>query len=119
MRAFPFADSAGRQAIVDVFRGVRTYIENDRRSKEFTCRNLIDGGVARRKVRRGVQVRAVMLEHPETPREIAVLFHRGVRFGFEIFFVTRPRHEFVVDSVAQIEDTGFSGRYAVENWIAL
>src|ERR1700687_738745 len=53
-------------------------------------------------------MRAVMLEHPETAGKVAVLLHRGVHLGFEKARVSRPRHQFVADGVAQVQHARLS-----------
>ena len=65
-----------------------------------------------------VKMRAVMLQHPEAAREVAIFLDGGVNFGFKIFFVSGPGHELVVDCVAEIEHAGFSGGYALQQRVS-
>src|ERR1700722_16216339 len=111
--ALPFFDLTHRQAIVRVFGRFVAYIQQHRGAKKLAWRNLIYSGLTRREMYGRVEMRAVMLQHPKTSGEVSVFLDSGIDFSFEIFFVAGPRHEFVVDGVAEIDHAGFSARYAL------
>src|ERR1700730_1178634 len=113
VHSFPLLDAARRQAVIGILRTLSTYIQYDSRPKELLCRNLIYCGLTRWEMHRRVQMRAVMLQHPEAPRVIAVFLDGGIYLGLKPFFVARPRHQFVIDGVTQIDYARFSRGYAL------
>src|SRR5260370_27542343 len=66
-------------------------------------------------MRRSVQMRSIMFEHPEAPREITVLFDGGIHLGFEKLCVSGPGHQLVADRVTQVDHPGLPGRHAFEH----
>src|SRR5262249_48359345 len=109
MAFFPGFDDSPRKLIVRVFLRFPTDIEHDRGTKEFLRRDLFYGQFARRKMSRCVEMRAVMFEHPETARKVAVFFNAAIRFCFKNFWIAGPGNKLVIDGIAQIDDFRFAG----------
>src|SRR5205085_2814448 len=63
---------------------------------------------SRWKMRRRIEMGAVVFQHPEAAREVAVFFDRAIRSCFKYFWVAGPGDKFVVDGVAQINNACFS-----------
>src|SRR5712692_11853955 len=69
---------------------------------------------------RGVHMRAVMLQHPKTSREVPVLFHCGIHLRFKPALVPRPRYQLVIDRVTEVQHprlpAGNAGEQTVASW---
>ncbi len=98
----PLINSRDRKLVVCICRTFRSNVEYGRHSKELTNWNLVNRPLSRRKMNRRIQMRSVMLQHPETSREVAVLFDAGIIFGLEPPFIAGPRHQFVADGVGEV-----------------
>src|SRR5579859_2253394 len=101
---FPVLDNCRRKLIVRVFLCFRANIEYDGGAKEFFRRDLFNSKFSGRKMRGGIEMRAVVLEHPEAARIVTVFFYRSIRICFKDLRVTGPGNKFVVDRIAQIDD---------------
>ena len=110
MLRFPGFDSLYRQLIIGIAIGFASYVQHHSRSEKFLRGNFVHRRRSWREMRRRVHVRAIMLQHPEAAREVAVLFDSRVYFRFECLGVTRPRHHFVADRITQINDSRFAIR---------
>src|SRR6266852_4472847 len=66
-----------------------------------------------------IQMRSVMLQHPQAACEVAVFLNARVDLGFEEFFVSRPRHQLIVDRVTQVEQTRLPGANAFKHRIVV
>ena len=108
MPFLPLFHSCPGKLVIGVFCAFGPRIQDNRGPKELLHRNLIDGGLLRRKMYRRIQMRPVMLQHPEAPRKIPILLDRSVDFRLKNFFVARPTRQFVVDRIAQIKNTRFA-----------
>src|SRR6266850_1144957 len=64
---------------------------------------------------RRIEVRSIVLQHPEAPREVTVLFDRRVHLCFEELLIPGPGHQFVVNRVTQIEHTRLPRRNSFEH----
>src|SRR6266513_1739693 len=90
-------------------------IDHHRRPKQLFGRNLVHRRPPRRKMCRRIQMRPIVLQHPEAPREVAVFLNAGVDLGLEELFISRPRHQLVANRVAQVEHPRLSGGNAFEH----
>src|SRR6266481_614214 len=70
-------------------------------------------------MRRRIQMRPIMLEHPEASREVAVFLNRGVDLGFEELRISGPWHQLVADRVTQVEHPRLSSGNAFKDRIAV
>ena len=98
-----------------VFGGLIAYIQQDCRAEKLVCWDLIYGGRTWWEMRRCIQMRAVMFQHPKTSGEVAVFLDGGISFGVEIFFVAGPGDQLVVDCVTEIDHARFSAGYALQH----
>jgi hypothetical protein len=62
-------------------------------------------------------MRSIVLQHPETPREISVLLDGRVHLRLKPSLIPRPRHQLFVNRVTQVNDSclpcGNSGKQVV------
>src|SRR5258707_8149045 len=108
MLAFPLLDPRRRELIVRVLRGFRAYLEHNGWAEQLFRRNLIDSRFPRRKMNRRIEVRAVVFQHPEAARKVAVLLDGGIDLRFKVALVARPGHQLVINRVAEIEHASLS-----------
>src|SRR5205807_1327109 len=62
---------------------------------------------------------SIVLQHPEAPREVAVLLDRRIHLGFEKFFIPRPGHKLVINRVAQVQNTRLPGGDSLKHRIVV
>src|SRR5580692_9096003 len=117
MTLFPLANLCGRKQVVRISGAFRANIEYRGGPKKMHRRNLVDSRLPWRKMDRRVQMRPVMLQHPEAPREVAVLLHVGIVLGLETPFVTRPRYQSVVDGIREVQDSRLPGENPFEHGV--
>src|SRR5690349_19358344 len=110
MRSFPFFDARSRNLVVRILRSLRAHIQDNGGTKQLFRRNLVYGCFAGWEVHWSVQMRSIVLQHPETPCEISVLLDRGVYLRLEPSLISGPRHQLVVDRVTQVYDSCFPCR---------
>src|SRR5882757_11421531 len=117
MPLLPFFHARGAQLIVRMLAALSADVDHHRWPKESLHGDLIDSRLAGREMRRRIQMRAIVLQHPEAAREVAVFLDAGVDLGLKEFFIPGPRHQFVVDRVAQVEHPGLPGRNSLKHRI--
>src|SRR5437016_1441923 len=62
---------------------------------------------------------SIVLQHPEAPREVAVLLDRRIHLGFEKLFIPRPGHKLVINRVAQVQNTRLPGGDSLKHRIVV
>src|SRR6266481_8093866 len=68
-------------------------------------------------MRRRIQMRPIVLQHPEASREVAVFLDRGIDLGFKELRISGPWHQLVVDRVTQVEHPRLPRRNAFKDRI--
>src|SRR6266849_4506878 len=119
VRLFPRFDTRAWELIVGVLGSLRAHINDHGRPKQSLRGDLIHGRLARREMNRGIEMRSIMLQHPEAARKIAVLLDRGIHLRLKPARISGPRHQSVVDRVAEIDDARLSRCNVGQQTIAL
>src|SRR5260370_21008241 len=70
-------------------------------------------------MRRRIEMRPVVFEHPEAASKVAVFLDACVDLRFKNPLVSRPGHKFVVDRVAQVEHACLSRRNTLKHRIVV
>src|SRR5580704_3938100 len=115
--SFPLANTLGWKQIVRIGCTLRSNIEYCGHPKKSAWRYLVDCRLPRRKMDRRIQMRSIMLQHPEAPREVTVFINGGINLGLETPFVARPRHQFVVDCIREVQDPRLPGENPFEHGV--
>src|SRR6267142_1643649 len=113
----PLFHARRRKLKIRVFRSFRAHVQHDRGPHQLLCRDLVHRHFPRRKVCRRIHMCPVMFEHPEAPREVAVLLDGRIHLCFEEFLISGPGHQLVVNRVTEIEHSRLPWRNSFEHRI--
>src|SRR6267143_7260653 len=103
MPLLPFFHARRRKLKIRVPRPFCAHIQHHFRTHQSPCGNLVHRCLPWRKMGRRVEVRSVVLKHPETPRKVTVLLDRRIHLRFEEFLIPGPGHQLVANRVTQID----------------
>src|SRR5580704_3683683 len=101
--------------VIRIGRAFLPDIKHYRHSKKLLRRDLVDRRLSWRKMNWRIQMRPVMLQHPEAAREIPILLNSRIDFGLEPLQIARPRYQTVVDGIREIHHSRLPGKDSLEH----